>query len=178
MKSLHDLAPIPSLSDFRTVYVLYTQFSTSQCWNQQPPTQFPIESSPHLHQLQSTTNPNLKFPKSSIPRLTIDIMPANYSTLSIGLVTKALMKKLPRSSLLNLDMPQNLFPISTRHTWPNLALCQIFLKGFELPVFSIFIKDCTYNFYVQVDLNFLISTSCPSTSEFSSSPLSSLTSSA
>src|SRR5882672_8293346 len=37
IKSLHDLAPIPSLSDFRTVSVLYTQFSMSQCWNQQPP---------------------------------------------------------------------------------------------------------------------------------------------
>jgi len=35
MKSLHSLAPILSLSDFRTVSELYTQFSTSQCWNQQ-----------------------------------------------------------------------------------------------------------------------------------------------
>src|SRR5882672_8488622 len=52
MKSLHDPAPILSLSDFWTVFMLYTQFSMSQCWNQQPPTQFPIESSPHLRQLQ------------------------------------------------------------------------------------------------------------------------------
>src|SRR5882724_1088101 len=35
MKSLHFLAPIPSPYDFRTVSVLYTWFSTSQCWNQQ-----------------------------------------------------------------------------------------------------------------------------------------------
>src|SRR5882672_802437 len=77
----------------------------------------------------------------------LNIAPVNYSTLSAGLVTKALTKKLPGSSLLNSVMPQNLFPIST---------CQVFLKGFELPVFSIFIKDCTYNFYVQVNLNFLI----------------------
>src|SRR5882672_11995385 len=34
-KSLHDLAPIPSLSNFWTVSALYTWFATSQCWNQQ-----------------------------------------------------------------------------------------------------------------------------------------------
>src|SRR5467141_3991174 len=67
-KSLHDPAPIPSLSDFRTVSALYTRFSTSQCWNQQPPIRSLIESSPHLCQLQSTMNPNSRFPKSSIPR--------------------------------------------------------------------------------------------------------------
>src|SRR5882672_5233363 len=47
-KSLHNLAPIPSLSDFWTVSALYTQFSMSQCWNQQPPIRSLIESSPHL----------------------------------------------------------------------------------------------------------------------------------
>src|SRR5882672_3626694 len=67
-KSLHDPAPIPSLSDFRTVSALYTWFSTSQCWNQQPPIRSLIESSPHLRRLQSTMNPNSRFPKSSIPR--------------------------------------------------------------------------------------------------------------
>src|SRR5882672_9469195 len=67
-KSWHDPAPIPSLSDFRTVSALYTRFSTSQCWNQQPPIRSLIESSPHLCQLQSTMNPNSRFPKSSIPR--------------------------------------------------------------------------------------------------------------
>src|SRR5882672_3171862 len=36
-KSLHNPAPIPSLSDFQTVSMLYTRFSMSQCWNQQPP---------------------------------------------------------------------------------------------------------------------------------------------
>src|SRR5882672_6076110 len=96
----------------------------------------------------------------------LNIAPENYCTLSAGLVTKELTKKLPGSSLPNSVMPQNLFLISTRHTWPNLALCQVFLKGFDLPVFSIFIKDRTYNFY------------CPSTSESSSGPLSGLTSSA
>src|SRR5882724_4060246 len=35
MKSLHSLAPILSLSDFWTVSALYTQYSMSQCWNQQ-----------------------------------------------------------------------------------------------------------------------------------------------
>src|SRR5882672_2555045 len=63
MKSLHDPVPIPSLSNFQTVFMLYTQFSMSQCWNQQPPTQFPVESSPHLCRLQSMMNLNSKFPK-------------------------------------------------------------------------------------------------------------------
>src|SRR5882672_741598 len=67
-KSLHDPAPIPSLSNFQTVSMLYTRFSTSQCWNQKPPIQSPIKSSPHCHRLQSTMNLNSKFPKSSIPR--------------------------------------------------------------------------------------------------------------
>src|SRR5882672_2367154 len=67
-KSLHDPAPILSLSDFQTVSALYTRFSTSQCWNQQPPIRSLIESSPHLRRLQSTMNPNSRFPKSSIPR--------------------------------------------------------------------------------------------------------------
>src|SRR5467141_1880592 len=67
-KSLHAPAPIPSLSDFQTVSVLYTWFSMSQCWNQQPPIRSLIESSPHLCRLQSTMNPNSKFPKSLIPR--------------------------------------------------------------------------------------------------------------
>src|SRR6266481_6768331 len=43
-KSLHD--PVPTLShyDFQTVCVLYTQFSTSLCWNQQTRTKFLTES--------------------------------------------------------------------------------------------------------------------------------------
>src|SRR5882672_4875678 len=75
-------------------------------------------------------------------------MPANYSTLSVGLVTKALTKKHPGSSLPNSVMPRNLFPTFTRHTWPNLALCQVFLKALISGVFHFF-KDHTYNFYVQ-----------------------------
>src|SRR5882672_11348762 len=67
-KSLHDPAPILSLSDFGTVSELYTRFSTSQCWNQQPAIRSLIDSSPHLRRLQSTMNPNSRFPKSSIPR--------------------------------------------------------------------------------------------------------------
>src|SRR5882672_11667580 len=39
-KSLHNPEPILSLSDSQKVYVLYTQFSMSQCWNQQLPMQF------------------------------------------------------------------------------------------------------------------------------------------
>src|SRR5882672_11499633 len=84
-------------------------------------------------------------------------MPENYSTLSNGLVTRALMKKLPGSLLLNSVMPQNLFPISTRHTWPNLALCQVFLKALTSGVFHFFFKDHTHNFYVQ-EKSLLLST--------------------
>src|SRR5467141_2975736 len=61
---------------------------------------------------------------------------------------KALMKKHPGYSLLNLVTPQNLFPIFTRCTQPNLALCQVFLKALIFGVFHFF-KDDTYNFYVQ-----------------------------
>src|SRR5882672_2595103 len=76
-------------------------------------------------------------------------MPANYSILSVGQVMRALMKRLPGSSLPNSVTPRNLFPISTRRTWPNLALCQVFLKTLNFQCF-LFFKDLTYNFYVQV----------------------------
>src|SRR5882724_1472621 len=56
MTSLPSLAPILSLSDFRTVSVLYTQFSTSQCWNQQLRIRFPIDFNPHPRQSLSTMN--------------------------------------------------------------------------------------------------------------------------
>src|SRR5882672_1083110 len=58
------------------------------------------------------------------------------------------MKKHPGYSLPNSVMPRNLFPISTRHTQPNLAHCQVFLKALISGVFHFF-KDDTYNFYVQ-----------------------------
>src|SRR5882672_118664 len=126
-KSLHDPAPIPSCYDFRTVSALYTRYSTSLCWNQQLQTQFPIEFNPHLRQLQSMMNPNSKFPKSSIPRLTTDVVPANSFTLSAGLVTKALTKKPLGSLHPNSDMLRNLSRIFTWHTLPNPALCRVFI---------------------------------------------------
>src|SRR5882672_10077452 len=58
------------------------------------------------------------------------------------------MKKHPGYSLPNSVTPRNLFPISTRHTQPNLALCQVFHKALTSGVFHFF-KDHTYNFYVQ-----------------------------
>src|SRR5882672_9262916 len=61
---------------------------------------------------------------------------------------KALTKKHPGYSLLNSVMPRNLFPIFTRYTQPNLALCQVFLKALISGVFHFF-KDHIYNFYVQ-----------------------------
>src|SRR5882672_11307644 len=75
-------------------------------------------------------------------------MPENYSTLSVGLVMKALTKKHPGYSLPNSVTPRNLFLIFTRRTQPNLALCQVFLKALISSVFHFF-KDDTYNFYVQ-----------------------------
>src|SRR5882724_4725599 len=73
MKSLHFLAPILSLSDFQTVSALYTQSSTSQCWNQQLQIQIPIGFNPHPHQSLSMMNWNLKALKSSTPRFTTDV---------------------------------------------------------------------------------------------------------
>src|SRR5882724_8147162 len=123
MKTLHSLAPIQSLSDFQTVSALYTWFSTSQCWNQQLQIRFPIKFNPHPHQSLSTMNRNSKSPKSSTPRLTTDIVPANYCILSIGQVMRALTKKLPGSLL------PNLLWISTLHIQPSLVLCQVFDLG-------------------------------------------------
>jgi len=77
MKSLHSQAPTPSPYDSQTVSALYTQFSKSQCWNQQLRIWFPIMFNPHPHQSLSMTNQNFKSPKSSTPRLATDIVPAS-----------------------------------------------------------------------------------------------------
>src|SRR5882724_3836785 len=129
MKSLHSLAPIQSLSDFQTVSALYTQFSMSQCWNQQLQIRFPIVFNPHPCQSLLMMNQNLKSLKSSTPRLTTDIVPASYCILSIGQVMRALMKKLPGSSLPSSDMLLNLLQISTLHIQPSLVPFQVFDLG-------------------------------------------------
>src|SRR5882724_6474239 len=74
----------------------------------------------------SMLNPNSKFLKSSTPRLTTTVLPQSYCILSIGQVMSTLMKKLPGFLLPNLDMHLSSLQISTVHTWPNLALCQVF----------------------------------------------------
>src|SRR5882724_3874075 len=74
-------------------------------------------------------NQNSKSPKCSTPRLTTDVMPASYCILSIGQSMRALMKKLPGSSLPSLDMLPNLLWISTLHIQPSLALFQVFDSG-------------------------------------------------
>src|SRR5882724_10992121 len=84
---------------------------------------------PHPHQSLSMMNWNPKSPKSSIPRLTTDIVPASYFILSIGQGMRALMKKLPGSSLPSLDMLPNLLRISTLHIQPSLVLFQVFDLG-------------------------------------------------
>src|SRR5882724_7207056 len=74
-KSLHSLAPTLSPYDFQTVSMLYTQFSTSPCWNKQLRIQSPITFNPHPCQSLLMMNWNLKSLKSSTPRLTTIIMP-------------------------------------------------------------------------------------------------------
>src|SRR5882672_9984748 len=117
-----------------------------------------VSSKPSLHYLANpkTTWSGGHHVTITLPHAAVHTLITVYLNIAPArLVTKALTKKLPGSSLPNSVMPRNLFPISTRHTRPNLALCQVFLKGFELLVLSIFFKDHTYNFYVQVNLNFL-----------------------
>ena len=92
-RSLHDLAHTLSLYNFQTVFALYTQYSTSQCWSQPFRTPFLIESSPLHLQSWSTTNWNSRFPRYWTQRSTTDDMPANYCTLSIGQAMKAQTKK-------------------------------------------------------------------------------------
>src|SRR5882724_6128547 len=72
------------------------------------------------------TNPNSKSRKYSTPRMTTAVVPANYCILSIGQGMRVLMKKLLGYLLLNSDMLLNWSQISTLHTQPNLALCQVF----------------------------------------------------
>jgi len=137
-KSLHSLAPTLSPSDFQTVSELYIRSSTSQCWNQQLRIRFLISFNPHPRQSLSTMNRNSKSPKSSTPRLTTDVAPANYCILSVGQVMRALTKKLPGSSLLNSDMLPNSLRISTLPIQPSLVLCQVF----DLGAFYFNLKSC------------------------------------
>src|SRR5882724_13305392 len=126
MKSLHDPAPIPSCYDFRTVFVLYTQYSMFPCWNQRLRIRSLIAFNPHPCQSLWMTNPNSKSWKYSTQRLTTAVVPANYCILSVGQGMKVLTKKLLGYSLPNLDMLPNWLRISTLCIQPNLALCQVF----------------------------------------------------
>src|SRR5882724_3704298 len=142
-KSLHFLALIQSLSNFQRVSALYTQYFTSQCWNQQLQIRFLIVFNPHPHQSLSMMNQNLKSPKSLTPRLTTDIMPAIYCFLSVGQIMRALTKKLPGSSLLSLDMLPNLLWISTLDIQPSLVLFQVFDSGAFTSVFEVLFEVFT-----------------------------------
>src|SRR5882672_4176986 len=79
-------------------------------------------------------------------------MPANYSTLSVGQVMRALTKRLPGSLLPNSVTPRNLFPISTRRTRPNLALCQVFLKTSNFWCFPFFLRISLIIFMFKLNL--------------------------
>src|SRR5882724_2582223 len=98
-------------------------------------------------------NQNSKSLKSSIPRLTTDVIPASYCILSIGQVMRELMKKHPGSSLPSSDMLPNLLWTSTLHIQPSLALFQVFDSGtfhfnFEVLLkFSIFLQVKSNSYY-------------------------------
>src|SRR5882724_5568517 len=92
MKSFHTLAPIQSPYDSHTTSEQYTQYSTSQCWNQHSQIQFRIGFNQRPYPSLSKTNPNSRFLTSLTPRLTTDVT-ANFNTLSDGWATKALTKK-------------------------------------------------------------------------------------
>src|SRR5882724_1965163 len=90
---------------------------------------------PHPHQSLLMMNWNSKSLKSSTPRLTTDVVPASYCILSVGQGMRALMKKLPGSSLPSLDMLLKLLQISTLHLQPSLVLFQVFdLGAFQFEV--------------------------------------------
>src|SRR5882724_2820749 len=84
---------------------------------------------PHPHQSLLMMNWNSKSLKSLIPRLTTDVVPASYCILSIGQGMRALMKKLPGSSLPSSDMLPNLLQIFTLHIQPSLVPFQVFDLG-------------------------------------------------
>src|SRR5882724_1783146 len=90
------------------------------CWNQQLRIRSLIAFNLHLCQSLLTMNPNVKFRKYLTQRLTTVVEPANYCNLSVGQGMRVLTKKLLGSSL-----PNSLW-ISTLHTHPSLALCQVF----------------------------------------------------
>ena len=144
-RSLHDLAHTPSPYDFRTVFALYTRYSTSQCWSQPFRTLFPIESSLLHLQSWSMTNRNLRSLRYWTPRSTTVDVPANYCTLSIGQATKAQTKKPCGYSLPNSNTLPNLLWNSMPSTLPNLALCQNFPdSGFLM--FTFFLCSSQSNF--------------------------------
>ena len=134
MKSLHVLAPIQSPYNFWTVFALFTQFSMSPCWSQQPQIWFLIVFNLHPCQSPSMTNWNLKSPKSSTPRLTTTVVPASYCILSVGQGMRALMKKNHGSLLQNLDMLLNSLWISTLHNTRPLALHLILCSPLHWPL--------------------------------------------
>src|SRR5882672_10474032 len=145
MKSLHTLAPIQSPYDSRTTSEQYTQYSTSQCWNQHSRIQYQIGFNLRPHLSLSKTNPNSKSPTSLIPRLTTDVV-ASFNILSDGQVMKALTKKPLVSMPMSLEMLPNLLRISTWPIHPNQAHSQIF----EVQVTSLLSKFHTLLQFQQV----------------------------
>ena len=76
-------------------------------------------------------NDELEFEISGIlnSKLTTILVPASYCILSIGQGMRALMKKLPGSLLLSLDMLPKLLQISTLHIQPSPVLFQVSESG-------------------------------------------------
>jgi len=97
--------------------------------NQHFRTRFPIEYSHPRRLLWLTTNPSLRYQKSSTPKLTTAVVPASYYTSSTGQVTKVPTKKHPGYSLRNLDTLRNSSQTFTLRTQPNPAPSQVSLKS-------------------------------------------------
>src|SRR5467141_819104 len=165
MKSLHTLAPTQSPCDSHMTSEQYTWYSTSQCWNQHFRIQYRIGFNLRPHLSLSKTNPNSKSPKSSIPRLTTDVV-ASFNILSDGQATKALTKKPLGSMPMSSGTPPNSLRISTWPIHPNQARTQIF----EVQVTSLFLQ---FSHLITIPTNTYYSCSVESTAA-STNPASNL----
>ena len=143
-RSLHDPAHTPSPYDFRTVFALYTRYSTSQFWSQPFRTLFPIESSLLHLRSWSMTNWNSRFPRYWTPRL----------TTCLQIIVPCLLDRLRRHRQRNLvdTCFWTRTHFQTRYGIPHQVPDQAWpsVKAFLTPVFL-----CSHFFYVQSQFNFL-----------------------
>src|SRR5882724_971486 len=98
-------------------------------------------------------NPNSKFPKYSTQKFTTAIVHASYCILSVGQGMRVLTKKHLGYLLLNSDILPNPSQISTLHTQPNLALCQVFPDSDLQPSSVLHFLRITLFFMFKITLN-------------------------